>query len=707
MNKIILNIAIALCVLLATNCTKDNHIPQAPEGKILSFSLTTSNTSTKAADDPLINEKQIDRLDIFVYDNTGNTCLFYPTAEQIIINNQQSPLSVTVKVPQQTMGQLLTQTGCRVYILANCNISRASLSNLTLDNLKNTIISNSTGYQFNKSVAPQNFFMESNELVVQKFIDELNQNIGSFTLKRAAAKIVLDILSAKVVGYTPGNTKIRITNYLDKTVASSSKPIYTPINTDFKTASQQMIANNDSDHSYSMDLTNPLYTYVNDWSNTNINSSNYNETYIVVEMDWTNQSTLQTKTYYYKIPISYKDLNGNSINKLVRNYIYQYRINISAIGGISPEEALNINANFDIIDWTTRTIETSILSYHYLFVYNSSIRLQNSNTYTWEYKSSLPISYTITNVYSNYYTTDGKINTKVYTTTDPQYPVLTINPITTDNKTTFTIKSMVPINYVPLYITLNIKNGANLSQPVSLTIFPKLYVTAEFSEGTTTNNTIASKVVNGITQWRAGSYTLPTGITTDVGSNNPDGGTGQQNFNFFTVVTKSLDIADELEGIRIGDPTTAIQHPGDQYGYNLIQWRSYVPIYYQTLTSNDGNKIVSPEFVIATQRGITSTDKTWYLGQNRCNTYREGKYPAGSWRMPTLAELKIIRRMQLDNNSAIKELFQSTATSGWWSSLQFWDVVVGQSNDALAIRSQNSTYNSNSVRCVHDTWRDK
>ena len=63
--------------------------------------------------------------------------------------------------------------------------------------------------------------------------------------------------------------------------------------------------------------------------------------------------------------------------------------------------------------------------------------------------------------------------------------------------------------------------------------------------------------------------------------------------------------------------------------------------------------------------------------------------------------------MQLDNNSAIKNLFQTSATSGWWSSQQYVDVVVGQTNEANAIRSQTQTYSSNSVRCVHDVWRDK
>ena len=316
---------------------------------------------------------------------------------------------------------------------------------------------------------------------------------------------------------------------------------------DFKTASTNLVPNNDANHSYNTNPVNPIYTYSNYWD---LNADITSTSYLVIEMDWTSLSTMQTETYYYKLPLASRDINGKDITKIFRNTIYQYNINISNVGGISPEDALSLEANFDIIDWTTKKIETSILSYHYLFVYNPFIDLQNANNYTWEYKSSLPVTFEVTNVYSNYYTKDGLINTKTYTSTDPQYPIVTLNPVGSDNKTKFTVTSAVPVNYVPLYIKMNIKNGANLVKPFTLTIYPKLYVTAEYSNGTTSSSNIASTIINGITQWRAGSYTTPTGTTTDVGTNNPDGSTttGQINFNFFTGSVKSLDINDELEG---------------------------------------------------------------------------------------------------------------------------------------------------------------
>ena len=77
--------------------------------------------------------------------------------------------------------------------------------------------------------------------------------------------------------------------------------------------------------------------------------------------------------------------------------------------------------------------------------------------------------------------------------------------------------------------------------------------------------------------------------------------------------------------------------------------------------------------------------------------------------MPTLSELKIVRRIQLDPNSAIKELFQSKPTGttnfGWWTAEYGSSIILGESNDDAAIRVDQPQL-SNSVRCVRDLWRD-
>ena len=219
MKKTIIYIfTIHLLLFTIYSCSKDGNRIEIGNEATLSLTLDNGSESTKGAGDPLDNEKLIDKLDIFIYNNSGTQCLYYPEQTQLVINNQTSPISVSIKVPQQIMQTLLQSQNCRIYIIANCNLDRSQLLGLTIDNLKKLSQTNSQGYLFNTNTAPKNFLMESNDLIVPQFIDQLNQNLGKFTLKRAASKIVLDILSANVIGYTPGTTKIRITNYLDKSI---------------------------------------------------------------------------------------------------------------------------------------------------------------------------------------------------------------------------------------------------------------------------------------------------------------------------------------------------------------------------------------------------------------------------------------------------------------------------------------------------------
>ena len=144
-------------------------------------------------------------------------------------------------------------------------------------------------------------------------------------------------------------------------------------------------------------------------------------------------------------------------------------------------------------------------------------------------------------------------------------------------------------------------------------------------------------------------------------------------------------------------------------GNYLSVWRNFVDgKYFQTQIDKVHNKTISPQFVIATQRGITSDSKSWEIAQQRCATYRESQYAAGSWRMPTLAELKLVRRMQLDPNSAIKNLFVFSGAGGergWWTAQYGASVILNNPNDAEAININRPDID-NSVRCVRDIWRD-
>lgn len=663
----------------------------------ISFTLVNTSSSapftkgTRAVDALYQNEKAINRLEILFYDETGITCLFHPEASQTKIENNH----VTITIPEQVVEDKLKGQPLMVYVLANCKLDRKEIEVLPLKDLQQLVVENEPQSLFNQKDAPVDFIMD-NEALRTTIQGDQNQNLGNILLKRAAAKIIVDIINATVPGYTPGKATVLLSNYLDKTTIGRSfqyDPFQFGSGQDYKSGVRELTPKNDGAHSYFMDASNPLYSYSNDWS-----ENMRGETYATIALEWYQGSSVEPIVYYYRIPFQFAGGEGNvdgNQYKLRRNFIYQFLVNVTQLGGLDPESALELRANFDIIDWTTHKLDASLVQFDYMYVYNPVVHLYNQADYKWEYKSSKPISFEIEKVMCNYYERSGAIKEQIYSDGDEQYPKITDlgEVIAGSGKTFFKLESMVPINYVPLYINLKVTNTANMSEKVVLMIYPPRYVTALHS----TNKDTSGK------DYLAGAWKSPNekgstsgGTNQGYGTNYTLGSSGQTNFNLFTVATTTLTLQDMNKGYKVGDPTKLIQHP-------LSNWNKMD--YYQTLTSAEANKIISPQFVVASQRGIT-TPQSWSYQQNRCASYREFPYPSGSWRVPTTAELEIISAMQRDENSAIKDLFVPSGNSnGWWAA----EVTTGSKHNAvnLATGVVTSSDKNQSVRCVHDVWRDK
>ena len=113
------------------------------------------------------------------------------------------------------------------------------------------------------------------------------------------------------------------------------------------------------------------------------------------------------------------------------------------------------------------------------------------------------------------------------------------------------------------------------------------------------------------------------------------------------------------------------------------------------------NNLVSPKFIIASQRGITN-QISQSGAEMRCHLYKEYYDKDGDgvkelmtdWRVPTLAELRYIATLQKDGNSAVKSLLEG---SYYWSALTNYEVQMPKPN---AHENKKEQY----VRCVHDIY---
>jgi hypothetical protein len=117
--------------------------------------------------------------------------------------------------------------------------------------------------------------------------------------------------------------------------------------------------------------------------------------------------------------------------------------------------------------------------------------------------------------------------------------------------------------------------------------------------------------------------------------------------------------------------------------------------YRGTLVENAEN-LVAPEFIIASHCSTcANTDNYMYAedsGYYRCASYQEAGYPAGRWRLPTVAELEVIGKL------CAQEKLPQIFVDG-----------VSYLSSSGSFRNQGGSFTpttnqAQSVRCVYDTW---
>lgn len=337
---------------------------------------------------------------------------------------------------------------------------------------------------------------------------------------------------------------------------------------------------------------------------------------------------------YYRIPVN-KYAGRPETGRIARNMIYDVTVYIDHNGSDNESGTVSVNGNCTITDWTTRQIILKTVNQHYLGISEYNIVMANISTYTLNYVSDLPVSVTNITASCVQYSTTGTPSNVTYTSGQAQFPVFTVNASTS----TITVTSTIPINYVPKNITFTVTNNQGLSQSATIVQYPARYVTARTSSG------------NIKPEWF-------------------EGGT---NLNLFTVNTL---VPSSTGAYTLGDPTNG---------------------YTKTDSTANGNKMVSPRFIIASQYGIYNR-VTYAVAQLRCLQYGEDIYRSG-WRMPTKAEIELINSIQDDPNSAVKGLLTGDA---YWSAYKY-DYYNFTGNSWISTNATGTAY----IRAVYDLYKDE
>lgn len=353
--------AIALLGLANTSCMSDDMdgTPSCDYDVVLEYKVGGSATETRAAvtraettedGSEDLNENKINRLDLFVFDATGNLVKSLPLTDTSV---QGSP-TTEYKHKKLESKQLKRSeiTGNTLYLVANLdNISGIT----TLDQLKAATINKAA--TFNPKAKQTSFVMDAK-------MEETKQIVNGtihiqFQLKRALAKIRLNVQDDKGKTVAPTEYACQLIHYAaDGAILAEGNITDNALNKD-AAASSKVTA-----PAVTQDNKAVFYSYANSWIDKD--KKPYEEepidvskqTYILLKAKFNN------KDYFYKVPVNKRLYESNDaattvwsqfepLYRLDRNTIYDVTAKVDREGGSDPEHPAELKVLPTVLPWET------------------------------------------------------------------------------------------------------------------------------------------------------------------------------------------------------------------------------------------------------------------------------------------------------------------------------------------------------------------
>ena len=500
--------------------------------------------------------------------------------------------------------------------------------------------------------------------------------------------------------------------------------------------------------------------------------------------DPTERTTTSQKELYYKIVLP-KEMSGTGFES---NNWYRLELNVSQLGSDSDIPEFDLTCGYKVVKWQSDPsfVIAKLVQGMYLDVSNGEVQTDGSVHYTM-FSDPIEIPYIAANggVSANDKTmtftkfgsfpaeewrlsssgwarvsgsggTSGRTETAsdlaniIYVDEDSEVIRITHTLDSDYNGSTFDV---APFTFT-FTLHLNNDTGTTYDKDIVITQYPPLYIEVNPNGNSKSDGWVRVKRIandhSGETNTDVfddsgnsdGGYSVRTissanyyiGRVTNyknVGDGKP---TGNYNPNLYKVCASILDLTMTIDGVSdvnmvLGDSREATS----SYASNQLKGNDNNPIpgvlnglsgYRKT--AEDKKNFVSPAFIIASSYG--KTHGVSYEGAlKRCAVYQEDGYPAGRWRLPTMAEIEFV--IKLSDKGKIPQLFsiahQSSYNSGYWAAGKEIFTYVGNTlsetegfvnlagkspttwdtGAAHFVYTTDDTYKyAGSVRCVYDTW---
>ena len=574
----------------------------------------------------ILNENKIESIELFVFDPATDQLVGrYTPLRQEALTGGEIGSRATFIIPKGDLPKLEDK---QLDYISVVNASKPIATSVTTKTALYKLIQDDQS-KLNPApqsgkIAPQDKFLMDGAL--QKAVTWGFQNpraeLGTIELYRAAAKIRLRIDHIDVKDYQngietqyvvkPGSVpEVCLVRYPEKTKVVRSDSPYQPNGSDWHNSAYRPMTITDyatlgyknSQGNGKFYGTVPFYAYEHNWSNVSTN-----ETFLRLKLSMRPKEAKADDpwvNYYYRIPVNYRKALGevteDMLHKLERNHLYDVLTSIEVLGSLNEDTPVDITSNIAITPWNLiEAVDGELLKAQYLEVYDKYPIMADVSEVSIPYASSLPVEIQINSAWYEYYDKRGvhyrrefsetesklyKINgSKTLVKSEPNTPdwdgiVITSSENYLSNGV-ITIQHPVPVNYIPYHIEFTVKQqGGNLSQVVHALQYPNRYVTGErsqrFRNGREQYVDEDGKKTPVYADFR---YHSTIGIFgTYQGETTPSPQINEVNFKITTVVPRA--------GERIGSPVD--------------------PVTGKTKTDHISNQLISPQFIIASQHGMT------------------------------------------------------------------------------------------------------
>lgn len=730
MRKSTIYILLAASLLFAVSCAKEGQDLEGYDGPKIILTVHAPDAGVdvdlKSVPDPRNGEDDYNEnlLNSFYY-------FFFPknvTNQIPSVSGYVSGISETdayereIPVSSNTINNVLfaSERECQLFIVANPPSS-------LVDSLKGTPtlaqLRSMTVLSALKTIPQSNFVMVYDDLIpVASRTQEEAVNV-EVPLKRLASKFTAGAYVTQSIvkngkTYTPVTTgnglKVTFCNGLNRATLSGFKKSIVKTDDYFDSKSVEIdyrgtgdLTENSTTVTYhKFSSTSPLYTYPMDWE-----FASETEPYLLYDLSWkvTDNTTgdIEYKSLFYKLTLGRRSI--------VSNDWYNIAAKLTVLGSLYPEDPTEVYPymNYQVQGWKNAyesgdaNTPASIKDTRYLAVPQTEWVLNNKNEVVIPFSSSHDCEVYNLKATKIDFSTGDHVEKNI--TSSVSYTGPTSDQVTIIHTLNNVLGAGMDISPITITFTLRHKDDHNFAQDIIITQNPAIFVDTQLNSSgkTDTTNPKGYTYVNGR---QDGSTWM-----TVRGANN--GSTGDNTSRYFTVV--SVSQFDPSTGYVVGDPRdTEINNLGSPRTDPWSGTGNYKPVnapakynkdgqtgnrtikyYYPTIDDGSRDNFVAPVFRISTAHTRSGRNDAYADIKKRCASYQEDGYPAGRWRVPTLAECKLSQ--VLSHNGLVPNIYINGSTyyyyyaGGWFTGNASQNASDWHSGD----RSGGAA-----TRCVYDEW---